>query len=791
MHTRQAVSDYGRTKLREFYAYAFFLALFTTVTYLNRDFYHGNMKYNTIRNAIISLRFDTPQRSKNFLEIDKTEDFWSYLEAGMPQFLLKDRYDADTLMPSEDPDAENGLLYVMRYNQLIQPIRCRQVRVAVQTGAECEANINIIDAFNKCSPVYKDKYLDKSVFWGLDKGTPLPYTSGEALRTAPFGRGCTTTYDGGGYVIDIPLLSSRESVMATFDSLKKARWVDKQTRAVMIDIVTYNPETMFYLSVRLTFEFLPYGDVRPSYSFRIFKGDIIPSQLDQVLLKWLDIAAFVLIFLHVFFDLYKIFNVGARIFYRNVYNWMNLVIYAISIYVFVKKFDYLGLASVRALSEVGDKLPWTEVHDFEIVGWYYNEIEVLTGFIALFCWLKLLDYVKFLSKGMAALVETIARCTYECSIWFFMLFVIVMAYSQAFFLAFGPEIDGFDDMSTSLGTMMVWIFDVVDYSQVLSTDQILASVLFISFQVVYSMLLINMFIVILLRSYIDVKHQDFNDPIAAELRKKVQREINRWKEKVFSMLSLLAVSASREEEEDDHENEVERLREEARANDFANQEEDEEEIEVNEVTLLRMINRLSELTTDMALVKKKVDGVVKKALFLKAMEEGGEDDSEVVLGGVNKSSKPKSEATWLQSKTGDLNGEGQQREQGQGHESNHDSLKMGVGVSPAKSRSSTAAGEEGGSRSHNLAANEDEEAGEAKGNKAAGKGVSFAIAGSAFGKFPSRPTSGRHVCFDQVRARHIQWLPEGWELGRGGGVSEGPTARLEGLGKGGWTERMS
>merc|ERR1719390_172320 len=130
-----------------------------------------------------------------------------------------------------------------------------------------------------------------------------------------------------------------------------------------------------------------------------------------------------------------------------------------------------------------------------------------------------------------------------------------MAYSQAFFLAFGPEIDGFDDMSTSLGTMMVWIFDVVDYSQVLSTDQILASVLFISFQVVYSMLLI-MFIVILLRSYIDVKHQDFNDPIAAELRKKVQREINRWKEKVFSMLSLLAVSASREEEEDDHENEV-------------------------------------------------------------------------------------------------------------------------------------------------------------------------------------------------------------------------------------------
>jgi len=40
------------------------------------------------------------------------------------------------------------------------------------------------------------------------------------------------------------------------------------------------------------------------------------------------------------------------------------------------------------------------------------------------------------------------------------------------------------------------------------------------------MLLVNMFIVILLRSYIDVKRQDFNDPIAAEIRKKGNHDCN-------------------------------------------------------------------------------------------------------------------------------------------------------------------------------------------------------------------------------------------------------------------------
>ena len=478
----QAVADFGRMKLRELYMYIFFLVLFTSVTYLTRDFYTGNMIYNTAQNAIINVRFETPERPKNFREISQAEDFWDYLNLGMSQFLLKDGYDKDTLQPSEADDRQMGLLYVLRYNQLIQPIRLRQLRVTTQTGLECEANINIIEQFNECSPVYKAKYLDTTSYKGMDGGV-APWRSGSELKTDAYSRSTTSTYDGGGFVIDLPLLTPSSEVLSTFAKLKKGRWIDKHTRAVMIDMVTYNPTNAFYLSVRLVFEFLPYGDVRPSYSFRIFKGDVIPTELIQTILYILDLAAFCLIFLNIFFDLYRILNVGLKIHFRsNPYNTMNLMIYGLAIYVFVKKFEYLALPAVRALNEKGANTPWTEVHDYESVGWYYNEIECLTGYIALLCYLKLLDYLKYVSKRMAALVETIARCTYECSVWFFMLAVIVIAYSQAFYLAFGPEIAGFDDFQKSMGTMMIWIFDVVDYSQVLSTDQFLASFLFLSFQ---------------------------------------------------------------------------------------------------------------------------------------------------------------------------------------------------------------------------------------------------------------------------------------------------------------------
>jgi hypothetical protein len=511
----QAVANFGVMKLRELYAYLFFLILFTTVTFLNRDFYQGNMVYNTGQNAIINVRFETPERPKNFREISQTEDFWDYLTKGMPQYLLQDGYDSVTLQPSETSDAKKGLLYVLRYNQLIQPIRMRQVRVAVQTGLECEANINIIADFNECSPLYRNNYLDTTSHLGT------PFRSANELKTDTFGRSTTQNYAGGGFVVDFPLLMSPEEMVNKVQELKKSRWIDKNTRAVFIDMVTYNPTSLFYLSVRLTFEFLPYGDVRPAYSFRIFKGDVIASQIDQVILFWLDIVAFCLIFLYVFFDIFRVVRVGFKVHYRSPYNWVHLFVYGLAIYVFVKKFEYLGLPAIRALTDVkGDKTPMSTVYDYESVGWYYNEIECLTGYIAFLCWIKLLDYSKYLSRRMAGLVDTIARCAYECSIWFFMLFIIVIAYSQAFYIALGPEINGFDSYSRALGTMMIWIFDVVDYSEVLSADQILASGLFLSFQVVYSMLLVNMFIVILLRSYTDVKNLNKDDPVVAELRKK-------------------------------------------------------------------------------------------------------------------------------------------------------------------------------------------------------------------------------------------------------------------------------
>ena len=45
----------------------------------------------------------------------------------------------------------------------------------------------------------------------------------------------------------------------------------KPDKQVMIDSGIYNGIAQSFCSVRLVFEFLPYGDVRPSFSIRVFK----------------------------------------------------------------------------------------------------------------------------------------------------------------------------------------------------------------------------------------------------------------------------------------------------------------------------------------------------------------------------------------------------------------------------------------------------------------------------------------------------------------------------------------
>ncbi len=197
------------------------------------------------------------QQFITFQDIDTSDDFWDYLDHGLLSNLF---LSGNSSIGSEGSYSILGLYYVMKYNRIIQPLRIRQLRVNSISVESCAVAVDMVvtGIDFRCWPSYSEQNENRSSIQGIPEGKLIQYRSGEEMSTGSFGKGTTATYSGGGFVLDVPIGSSSESMKELVSYLKSEQWVDLATRAVFIDICVYHPSTQFFTSVRLLFEFLPW-----------------------------------------------------------------------------------------------------------------------------------------------------------------------------------------------------------------------------------------------------------------------------------------------------------------------------------------------------------------------------------------------------------------------------------------------------------------------------------------------------------------------------------------------------
>lgn len=76
------------------------------------------------------------------------------------------------------------------------------------------------------------------------------------------------TYFGNGYVTE---LFPRWNNKHFMEKLKEKLWLDRHTRALIVETVTYNPATNYFQNVAIVFEFAPTGGVVHYNSVITFK----------------------------------------------------------------------------------------------------------------------------------------------------------------------------------------------------------------------------------------------------------------------------------------------------------------------------------------------------------------------------------------------------------------------------------------------------------------------------------------------------------------------------------------
>mmetsp|Transcript_16131 Transcript_16131/g.39279 ORF Transcript_16131/g.39279 Transcript_16131/m.39279 type:complete len:759 (+) Transcript_16131:96-2372(+) len=519
-----AIDKFRRDKIREVFLYAFFLALFTVSALVQRDVTDAHYYTQTVKDVILGESFPGVTWKKTFRDVSVDSDFWEYMTTVIPAYLYTEEwYNGEKFSQAE-------LNYVLHVNRLVQAPRIRQLRVL---ESECVIPPRLRKTISRCYPQFSSRLEDKAPIPGWPPGSILNYRTDEQLETKGYNNGLLP-YGGGGFAIDIPLYFNKSEVLTFFTHLKDQRWTDLHTRAVFFDFALYNPVNGLFLSVRLLFEFLPYGQVRPSSQFRAIRMGLI--SFDDYVALLLDLLVYCMVAFYILMDVRKLLAMG-RSYWGHFWHWFNWANYVVFIITLVYKIQF-WLPSLAYVSGSGDLDIQRASLDFEALGWLYYNIVNWNAFNNIFVWLKAFSFLKYANKGVANLSYTISSAATDCALFLLIFAIVIFAYAQAFHISFGTDIAEYKTLLDSVFGLFKTLLGSFDFEAIKSVNQILGPLLFVTFEVVCYFVLLNMFLAILNKAYSDVLDKGVDDPMAVEFRntlagyfRKMKKALMFWRSK--------------------------------------------------------------------------------------------------------------------------------------------------------------------------------------------------------------------------------------------------------------------
>lgn len=342
-------------------------------------------------------------------------------------------------------------------------------------------------------------------FTNISKLCPAPwrYSQPEESQLLP-NWGFLNTYGAGGYVADLGY--SKETAVPMISSLRSNGWIDRYTRAVLLEFTIYNPYTGYLSIVTYYYEVLPtgYGNTFPViYTLLLTSTE---SGLYQFYLIC-QLLFIIIVFVSILQEAYKVYRQRCA-YFRNVWNLIEILQLASSsmvviLYVFKSR---LVLKKVLKLKQN----PFVNVSFQDVIVWSEaeNAVLALTIFIAT---LKILRMIRF-NSHVILLLQSFRRSKKLLVSYSLLFIVIFISYGMFGKLAFGRSLYRYSSLLRSVVTeLLMALGGNMHVHEMQGFNQILGPLFAFSFVAVMSFIFVNFFVAILNDSYEDAKeHTDRN-----------------------------------------------------------------------------------------------------------------------------------------------------------------------------------------------------------------------------------------------------------------------------------------
>ena len=332
------------------------------------------------------------------------------------------------------------------------------------------------------------------------------YKTAETLQGSPI-EGIYDTYDGSGYLYE--MRGKLSYIQGNLSLLKQMNWVDRQTRAVLVEFSAYNPNINLVMVSTILIEFLSSGSILTKANFEplnLFSesGSLISFKTISELI----LVAFIVYYLVI--EIREMINADIKEYLSEFWSYIewSIIITACISCVMI-------LVRLRAAQVVLDFFKQTAGYGYMKLQNVNESNQILTyslGICAALGTIKFLKMLRF-NRHIVFLGMTLKFCFHELVICSMAFFLIWIAFVQLMYFIYNNNLQGYASPIKSMESAFQTILGKFDAKQFLyGTSTILGPCVFASYNIVMLTFVLNIFVSIITDSFDKIRHDAKEHP---------------------------------------------------------------------------------------------------------------------------------------------------------------------------------------------------------------------------------------------------------------------------------------
>ncbi|CAF1642081.1 unnamed protein product, partial [Adineta ricciae] len=470
--------------IREFIIYFVFFFLICSITFASRE-QNSFLQVQHLRKYFLNTR----QSTNDYTQITTVTQFWFWLQNSFISNLRSQQW-----YNNDIPKYLNGYIND-KSNRLIGWATMRQLRVKPSTCSDqrimkiCEKDYNFFNEDEESySPGWTNQTLDET--YSLSINNSFQYRTSNELNTYVF-VGEHGTYNGGGYVYEFR--GQLKDLQSNITTLHKLQWIDKKTRAILIQITLYNPNVQLLTSITFLCEFL-------------ITGEIISTSYFQPLNFFTFTSIFQLIctIIYMSFIIYFMF-IQIRVFLRLKWKYFQQFWSLIELGIIVCSWTSVAIyiwrfKESRRISSLFKETNGYVYINLQLAAYVDNLLIYLLGFCCFFGMVKFLQLLRFDSR-LLLFIQTLQRAQKELISFLMMFSIVYISFVCLFYFLFVSNMLSCSSLLSTTQMLFEMTLMKFDTSELIEADAFLGPFVFAIFMFLVVFVCLSMFLSIINESF--------------------------------------------------------------------------------------------------------------------------------------------------------------------------------------------------------------------------------------------------------------------------------------------------